>query len=97
MKKIANLFKNEYYIKSTCEHYHIFGFDYIITKDLQPYVIEVNSYPSLSKSSNDNVNQIKINMLNDIYDSIIVNKRMSSNFEILAKCNIYTIEDKHDE
>lgn len=88
MKEVSKEFNSDLYHEDTEKDiFHIFGFDYILNKNLDPYVIEVNGYPSLFKDKRDNFNKLKKHLLENIYE-ILINKKPINNkyFVFLTEC-----------
>ena len=50
--------------------YHILWLDYILDNDLNPYLIEVNSYPNL-ETGYKVIKEVNTSMLNDFYELYI--------------------------
>jgi hypothetical protein len=88
MKEVAKAYNNDLYHKEdNIDIFHIFGFDYILNKNLDPYVIEVNGYPSLFKDTRENFNKLKKHLLENMYE-ILINKKPVDNkyFVFLTEC-----------
>jgi hypothetical protein len=45
---------------------HLFGFDYMLNNDLEPYLLEINSYPGLNVNKDKKWYKIKKKMLADM-------------------------------
>ena len=88
MREVAKIFNNDlYYKEDNKDIFHIFGFDYILNTNLDPYVIEVNGYPSLFKDKRTNFNKLKKHLLENMYE-ILINKKPINNkyFVFLTEC-----------
>ena len=88
MREVAKIFNNDlYYKEENKDIFHIFGFDYILNTNLDPYVIEVNGYPSLFKDKRTNFNKLKKHLLENMYE-ILINKKPINNkyFVFLTEC-----------
>jgi hypothetical protein len=52
--------------------FNMYGFDIIIDKNCQPFLLEINSNPNFIKSLNTNeIKQMKLNMLNDLIYNLL--------------------------
>ena len=88
MREVAKVFNSDlYYKEDNKDIFHIFGFDYILNTNLNPYVIEVNGYPSLFKDTRENFNKLKKHLLENMYE-ILINKKPVDNkyFVFLTEC-----------
>jgi len=88
MREVAKIFNNDlYYKEDNKDIFHIFGFDYILNTNLDPYVIEVNGYPSLFKDKRENFNKLKKHLLENMYEILINKKKIDSKyFVFLTEC-----------
>lgn len=76
IKNICNKLNVFFENIDTTNNFIILGYDFILDKNLNPYLIEVNSYPNLAESKDQ---PLKNRMLEDFADMVILNYYTKNN------------------